>query len=72
MSETIVLTSKHMENQLLEQFGNSHLENALRIISTKIVTEEDDEMVHDAMCILVAMYTHKLRTGEITQGVTLH
>ena len=72
MENYVILTSKEMENELLENFGNLYLRDAMRIISTKVVSVADDAMIHDAMCILVAMYTHKLKSGEINKGIVLH
>ena len=55
------LTAEEMTTELIEKFGNTHLRDAMRIISTRTVTEFDDQMVHEAMCILVAMYNKEVK-----------
>jgi len=54
-----------VENMLLEQFGNRFLEDAIRIIATRTVTPFDNELVYEAMCIIIATYTRKIKSGEI-------
>lgn len=61
-----------MENELLESFGDKYIGNALRIVTTKTITPLDNEMVYEAMCIIVAMYMNKVNTGSINKDRVLH
>jgi hypothetical protein len=65
-----LLSSKEkleVENMLLGQFGDKFLEDAVRIISTRTVTPFDDELVYEAICIILAIYTRKIHSGEINR-----
>lgn len=59
------------ENELLEAFGNRYIEDAIRVVSTKVSVPQDQEMVYEALCILVAIYAQKIQDGEF-KGRTLH
>ena len=61
-----------MENELLESFGDKYIVDALRIVTTKITTPLDNEMMYEAMCIIVAMYMNKVNTGCINKDRILH
>jgi len=61
-----------MENELLEGFGDKYIGDALRIVTTKMITPLDNEMLYEAMCIVVAMYMHKVSTGSINKDRVLH
>jgi hypothetical protein len=53
------------ENELLENFGEKHLTDALRIISTRSANSADHELIYDAICITTALYMKKLKDGEV-------
>lgn len=66
------ISHKEMDNQLLEQFGFLHIEDAIRIIRTGIFTPADSEVIHEVMCIVLSIYSRKVRAGEINQNLSLH
>lgn len=72
MQELQHIDSPEVENQLLESFGERFLEDAIRIIGTRTYTALDEPLVHEAMCIIVAMYIRKVKLGEINQDKVLH
>jgi hypothetical protein len=61
-----------MENELLENFGDKYIADALRIVTTRTMTPLDNEIVYEAMCIIVAMYMNKISTGCINKDRTFH
>lgn len=60
------------ENAILEDFAEKHLDNALRIISTRSARAEDHELIYDAICIATAFYMKKLKNGEVHQNRTIN
>lgn len=63
---------KAMENQLFENFGDKYLTDMIRIISTKSPIYTDNSLIHEALCIMLAMYMQKIKDGEINQNRDLH
>ena len=63
---------EQVENEMLENFGDKFLEDALRIVQTRTYSALDEPLIHEAMCIVVAIYTRKIREGEINQDKVLH
>jgi hypothetical protein len=53
------------DSVIIEQFGEKHLADALRIISTRSATSADHELIYDAICIATAVYMKKLKDGEV-------
>jgi hypothetical protein len=72
MFERMDIDDLDMENELLEGFGDKYIADALRIVTTRITTPLDNEMMYEAMCIIVAMYMNKVNTGCINKDRTLH
>jgi hypothetical protein len=72
MFERMDIDDLDMENELLEGFGDKYIADALRIVTTRITTPLDNEMIYEAMCIIVAMYMNKVNTGSINKDRTLH
>ena len=70
--EEIDLTSSEIENQMLEHFGDQFLEDAMRVVQTRSFTPMDAPLIHEAMCIIVAMYVRKVKNGEINLDRTFH
>jgi len=70
--EEIDLTSTEMENQMLEHFGDQFLEDAMRIVQNRCFTPLDAPVIHEAMCIIVAMYVRKVKNGEININKVYH
>lgn len=66
------ISHKEMDNHLLEQFGFDHIEDAIRILRTGIFTPADGEVIHEVMCIVLSIYSRKLRDGEINKNVKFH
>ena len=66
------LDMKDVENQLMENFGDRYLADVIRIVSTQQVTPFDADLVYEAMTVLLAIYTNKLKSGEINQNKVLH
>jgi len=66
------IETPEVENQMLEHFGDNYLGEAMRIIQTRTYTETDEPLIHEAMCIVVAMYTRKVKLGEINRDKVLH
>lgn len=59
-------------NIMIEQFGEKHLNDALRIISTRSARESDHELIYDAICIATAIYMKKLKDGEVHANRVYH
>ena len=70
--EDSTLTNREVENLLIEKFGDRYLSEAMRIVSTKVILPFDSDMVYEAMCIIVAMYTQKVKDGEINKDKVMH
>ena len=70
--DDIDLHSPEVENQMLEHFGDQFLGDALRIVQSKSFSPMDAELVHEAMCIIVAIYVRKVKIGEINKDKVLH
>ena len=66
------LISTEMENQMIEYFGDEFLVDAVRIMHNRAFTPLDAPLIHEAMCIVVAMYVRKVRNGEINQEKVYH
>lgn len=60
------------ENEIVEKFGEKHLAAALKIISTRAASAEDNELIYDAICIATALYMKKVKDGEILIGRVIH
>ena len=63
---------KDMENQLFENFGEKYLPDVIRILATGTPTYTDGDLIRDALSIILALYTQKLKDGEINSDRTLH
>lgn len=70
--ESLSISHKEMDNQLLEFFGYEHLGDALRIIQTGRFTPKDADVIHDAMCIVMSIYVRKVKSGEINEDIRMH
>ena len=70
--EIDMLDDKEMENQLLQVFADSYLDEAIRIVRTKRSSHLDQEMVYEGMCILVSLYMNKVRKGEMNKDKVIH
>lgn len=70
--EDLDLETEHIENELFENFADRFLTDAVRIVATKTIDPMDGELIHEAMCIVVAMYMHKVETGQINQNKVWH
>jgi len=70
--EETYLSSTEMEDQLLQNFGEEFLVEAMRVVQTNSYTKFDGPMIHQAMCVIVAMYIRKLKSGEFYQNRVLH
>jgi len=70
--EDLEIVSPELENHMLETFGDRFIGDAMRIVQTKQFTVLDGPMVHEAMCLVVAMYIRKIKTGEINTDRVLH
>lgn len=66
------LTDKETENLLFERFGDQFLEDSIRIISTGFISPLDKQLINEALCIIVAMYSNKVRLGEINKDKVMH
>ena len=64
--------SSEIENEMLERFGDRFLEETMRMIQTRTYVGEDEPLIHEALCIVLAIYTRKLKDGEINKGKVLH
>lgn len=64
--------SEQMENEMLKDFADKFLEDAIRLIQTRKYTNLDEPLIYEAMCIVIAIYTRKLHTGEINQYRVIH
>lgn len=60
------------ENEMLEDFAEKYLSDALRIISTRCATNADHELIYDAICITTALYMRKLKDGEVHTNRKIH
>jgi len=63
------ITSTEMENKMLEHFGDNFLGEAMRIIGERLYTERDEALVHEAICIVTALYLKRLENGDIKKEV---
>lgn len=70
--EDLELMSPELEDHMLEMFGDQFIADAMRIIQTRNFTVLDGPLVHEAICIVVAMYIRKVKTGEINKDKVLH
>jgi hypothetical protein len=70
--ENLHLDTEHVENELFENFADKYLADAVRIVATKNIGPMDGELIHEAMCIVVAMYMHKVETGQINKNKVMH
>lgn len=61
-----------VENVLFQDWGDKYIADALRIVATKTMGPLDNEVVYEAMCIIVAMYMQKVKDGKINQNKVLH
>jgi len=59
-------------DSLLENFAEEYLMDALRILNTKLVRDEDYKLMYNAVCIVTTMYMEKIKNGEIHQNRVLH
>lgn len=60
------------EVQILENFGEKHLVDALRIIATRSASAADHELIYDAICIATALYMKRLKDGDIHADRSIH
>ena len=65
------LTGENPEDMLFEAFGDRYINDAMRVVTTKLSSVDDQEMIYEALCIIVAMYIEKVKTGKINQR-TIH
>ena len=70
--DDVDLFSPETENQILENFGDQFLVDALRIVQSGVFSPLDKEIAYEAMCIIVAMYIRKVKAGEINNDKVLH
>ena len=61
-----------IENEMLERFGDRFLEETMRVIQTRHYVDEDEPLIHEALCIVLAIYTRKIREGKINKDKVLH
>ncbi len=66
------IDSREMENSMLEHFGENFFEEAVRIINTRTYAETDEPLIHEAMCIIIAIYLRKIKDGEINKDRMIH
>lgn len=65
------LLAENPEDELFQAFGDKYIVDAMRVVTTKCSGIEDQDMIYEALCIIVAMYINKVNTGKITER-TLH
>ena len=70
--DDVDLHSPDVENQMLEHFGDQFLADAMRIVQSRSFSALDNEVIYEAMCIVVATYIRKAKTGEINKNRILH
>lgn len=70
--DDIDIHSPEIENRMLEHFGDQFLGDAMRIVQSRMYTPLDGPLVHEAMCIIVAMYVRKVKIGEINKDKVYH
>jgi hypothetical protein len=58
-----------LENDLLRDFGEEHLHTAAMIIATGMIAPHETIVVQKAMCIVLAVYGEKIKSGEISDRV---
>lgn len=65
------LDTEHLsdENALFKAFGDRYIEDALRVVGTKFSTPADQEMIYEALCIMVAIYMKKVKDGDIDERI---
>jgi len=61
-----------LEHQLIENWGDKHIEDAIRIASTSIITPYDSDLIYEAVCIALTVYSNRLRDGKINKDRRLH
>lgn len=66
------IETSEVENELLEHFGDQFLEDAIRIVQTRNFSELDAPVIHEVMCIIIAMYVRKVKNGEINKSKVWH
>ena len=63
------LTDENPEDELFRAFGDRYITDAVRVVATKFSTPDDQEMIYEALCIIVSMYMQKVQDGKIAQRV---
>ena len=66
------LDSSQIENAMLERFGDKFIEETMRLIQTRAYTPRDELLIHEALCIVLAIYTRKVKDGEINKDKVFH
>lgn len=63
------LTNENPEDELFRAFGDRYIEDAMRVVTTRLSVPTDQDMIYEALCIIVAMYMQKVQDGKIAQRV---
>ncbi len=71
-SEEFDFSPKELENHLIENWGDNHVEEAIRIASTQIILPQDNELIYQAVCIALTVYSNRLRDGKLNPDRRLH
>lgn len=70
--EELEFSVDEFENVLFESFGDKFINDAYRLVSTNTIVPGDEEMIYEAMCIIVSMYMQKLKEGSINKDKVFH
>ena len=62
-------TDTSEEDALFKLFGDRFIDDALRVVTSKHSFPEDQEMIYEALCIIVSMYLKKVQDGKIDKRV---
>ncbi len=71
-SENMEVKIKEIENTMFQNFGDKHISEAIRLVNTKIILPTDNDMIHEALCIIIAMYMQKIKDGVLNADKVLH
>jgi hypothetical protein len=71
-TEEIDFNPKELENHLIENWGDNHIEAAIRIASTSIILPQDEDLMYQAVCIALTVYSNRLRDGKLNPDRRLH
>jgi hypothetical protein len=61
-----------MDDNALESFGDVYVHDLIRIIQNQDPITEDDEIMHNAVGMLISLYFYKINTGKIKTDRILH